>query len=119
MARSIAKACLRLTGLFEAELLVELLLRHWNHPRASDPDFRSGLLEAASEVLRASISGDRLIDALEPKNMNLVAAVWYAEWVSVQEARDVHPEELQLRQQWLDKIAHSMPSCFCDPNLLQ
>ena len=118
MARSIAKACLQLTGLFEAELLVELLLRHWSHPRAVDADFRSGLLEAAAEVLRASISGDRLLNALEPENMNLVAAVWYAESVSVQTIAEIVPEELRLRHQWLDQIARSLPSCFCNPDFL-
>lgn len=48
MARSIAKACLQMTGLFEAELLTELMLRFWNHPLAEDEDFRSSLLEAAA-----------------------------------------------------------------------
>jgi hypothetical protein len=49
MTRSIAKACLRMTGLFEAELLTELILRHWGHPLASDGEYRSQLLEAAAQ----------------------------------------------------------------------
>jgi hypothetical protein len=118
MARSIAKACLRFTGLFEAELLLELLLRQWKHPRADDADFRSGLLEAASEILRASIAGDRLVDSLKPRNMNFIAAIWYAESVSIQSPSDVPPDEINARQQWLNAIARSLPSCFCDPNLL-
>ena len=36
---SIAKESLRMTGLFEAEVLVELMLRHWKHLLATDRDF--------------------------------------------------------------------------------
>ena len=46
---SIARASLKLSGLFEAELLLELMLRYWNHPLADDRDFRNNLLENAAE----------------------------------------------------------------------
>ena len=64
MPRSIAKDCLRFTGLFEAELLTELILRQWRHPHAASAEYRSNLLESAAEVLRASIRGERLFDDL-------------------------------------------------------
>src|SRR5687767_2128123 len=101
MAHSIAKACLRFTGLYEAELLVELLLRHWNHPQADDGVFRAALLEAAAEVLRASVDGERLFQEIKPQNVNFVAAVWYAESQAVESA-DLADSERKLRREWLD-----------------
>jgi hypothetical protein len=80
---SVAKQCLALSGLYEIELLSELMLRYWNHPFASDADFRDQLLEAAVEVLKASIAGKRLIEYMPPSQMNFVSALWYAEWVNV------------------------------------
>jgi hypothetical protein len=118
MARSIAKACLRLTGLFEAELLTELLLRFWNHSCADDADFRAGLLEGAAEALQASVGGERLFDDLDPQNVNLVAAIWYAESVSVSDRTGMSKAELRLRRKWLDTLLKALPSCFCSPDLL-
>jgi hypothetical protein len=118
MPRSIAKECLRFTGLFEAELLTELLLRYWQHPRADDGGFRSALLESASEALRASVGGERLFEDLDPTNVNFVAAVWYAESVSVEEPNGRSVSEQKLRQNWLDTILRALPSCFCNPELL-
>jgi len=76
MAKSVAKACLRFTGLFEAELLTELMLRFWKHPLADDAEFRSNLLESAADVLRASADGERIFDELKPNRVNFVAAIW-------------------------------------------
>ena|SRR5437773_5170597 len=118
MARSIAKACLQLTGLFEAELLTELILRFWNHPLAEDASFRTSLLEAAAEALRASIGGERLFDDLEPKNVNFVAALWYAESIAVSDENQSLEAQLELRRKWLDTILRALPSCFCNPNTL-
>ena len=118
MTRSIAKACLQLTGLFEAELLAELILRYWNHPLAQDAGFRSSLLEAAAEALRASINGERLFDDLEPKNVNLVAALWYAESIAVGGEHGSSGPQLELRRKWLDNLLRALPSCFCNPDTL-
>jgi hypothetical protein len=118
MAKSIAKACLQMTGLFEAELLTELLLRHWNHPLAADPDYRSALLESAAGVLRASVKGERLFEDLDPKHVNLVAALWYSEQVSLEQVGDIPPRERKRRQAWLNDIARAIPSCFCNPDRL-
>jgi len=118
MARSIAKACLQLTGLFEAELLTELILRFWNHPLADDPSFRSSLLEAASAALRASIDGERLFEDLEPKNVNLVAALWYAESIAMSGEQGSNDPQLGLRRKWLDTLLRALPSCFCNPDEL-
>src|SRR5262245_37404890 len=118
MAKSIARACLQLTGLFEAELLTELLLRHWGHPLSDSADYRSSLLESAAEVLRASIKGERLFEDLDPKHVNLVAALWYSEQVSLGQTGDIPPDELKLRQIWLSNVLRAIPSCFCNPDRL-
>ena len=119
MPRSVANACLRFTGLFEAELLTELLLRFWHHPLAENADFRSGLLEAAAEVLRASAEGERLFEELDPQNVNFVAAVWHAESVSIMEPGEMTVPERELREKWLDSLLKAVPSCFCNPDLLK
>jgi len=119
MARSVAKACLRFTGLFEAELLTELMLRYWNHPRADDSSFRSGILEAAAEVLQASAVGERLFDELDPQNVNFVAAIWHAESVSLMAAGEMTPKERTLRENWLNSLLKAVPSCFCNPDRLE
>jgi hypothetical protein len=118
MARSIAKACLQFTGLFEAELLTELILRFWNHPLAEDAGFRSSLLEAAAEALRAAIAGEQLFEDLEPKNVNFVAALWYAESIVISDANELPESQLELRRKWLDSVSRALPSCFCDPDSL-
>jgi hypothetical protein len=118
MARSVAKACLRFTGLFEAELLTELMLRYWNHPLADDRAFRNGLLEATAEVLRASAEGEKLFDELRPQNVNYVAAMCYAESVTVDSPGEISAKERRLRRQWLDKVRRAIPSCFCNPDML-
>src|SRR5262245_35309367 len=112
MAKSVERACLRFTGLFEAELLTELMLRFWNHPRADDPDFRSGLLEAAAAVLKASSESERLFDDLTPQNVNFVAAVWYAESVSIADAGETTEAERELRKRWIDSLVRVLNSIF-------
>jgi hypothetical protein len=83
---ALVEESLRCAGLYEAELLLELMLRFWQHPRAQDEDFRNELLEQAAEALRRSSSGERLLEDVPPGDMNLVAALWYAEWSSVESA---------------------------------
>jgi len=119
MARSIAKASLGLTGLFEAELLTELLLRFYEHPLADDADFRASLLEGAAEALRGSVSGQRLFDDLAPANVNVVAALWYAESLAISSTSDPVASEFEGRRKWLEVIPRALPSCFCDPNFLE
>lgn len=119
MARSISKACLKFTGLFEAELLTELMLRFWSHPRADDADFRAAILEATAQVLSASADGQKLFDELGSRNVNFVAAMWYAESVSLSQESSVDDSERQQREHWLEAIAKALPSCFCNPDLLQ
>ena|SRR6266849_9811804 len=113
--KSIAKQCLAFSGLFEVELLVELILRHWQHPLAADAIFRNNLLEQAVEAIRLSISGKRLIQEIAPENMNYVAAIWYVEWNALASGAE-DPEG--KRQSWLVALKHSIPSCFCDPDRL-
>ena len=115
--RSIAEKSLDLCQLFEAELLLELMLRYWAHPRADDREFRSHLLETATEVLREAVGGASFIEGVVPSNMNFVAAVYYAETRSFEESADT-PSAKKARQDWLATIGRSLPSCFCDPDLL-
>jgi hypothetical protein len=118
MPMSVAKASFNMTGLFEAELLVELMLRYWKHPRATDREFRTELLEHAAEALRAALAGEELILGLPPKSLNLVAAVWYVEWHSL----TADPQKLtSIRKRWkkwLEAVRRAVPSCFCNPDLL-
>jgi hypothetical protein len=107
---------LAFSGLFEAELLIELMLRYWNHPLAADAEFRNHLLESAAEVLRASIAGQQFMEDLPPKHMNFVAAVWYVEWSALHNGE---VERKVQRRKWLDKVHKAVPSCFCPPDGLK
>ncbi len=114
--KSIPARCLAMSGLFEAELLTELLLRYWKHPLATEATFRHELLETAAEVLRASIKGQKLLEDVPPAEMNLVAALWYVEWNSVAGMR---AEGSAKRKAWLNAVRKAIPSCFCSQNRLQ
>ncbi len=105
-------AAIRFCGLYEAELLVELMLRFWNHPNSADRDFRNYLVEAAAEVLERSRQGEQFIDNIKPMDMNFVAAVWYVESCQVTDLRDANATN---RSEWLEKVRRSIPACFCDP----
>jgi len=112
-----AKRCLDICPLFEGELLLELMFRYWSHPYADDKEFRSSLLESATELLmRASDPNcsEVFFDGMRTQDMNFVSAVWYVEWSGVQDGA----EDRSSRQQWLDKVRRSLPSCFCDTDLL-
>jgi len=105
-------AAIRFCGLFEAELLVDLMLRYWVHPSLGDKDTVNYLVEAASDILKRSRDGDVFFEGIDPENMNFVAAVWYAEFCHVQDSND---PDVTKRREWLQKIRRSLPSCFCDP----
>jgi hypothetical protein len=112
--QSIAEASRRLTGLFEAELLVRLMLWRWQHPFADDKEFANDLLEAAADVLRKCVDGnERFLENVHPLDMNLVAAVWYAEWAALSAAPASDADG--RRGAWLDAVRHALPSCFCNP----
>ena len=115
---SAAEESLRFTGLFESELLVELMLRYWKHLRADEREFRNELLEAAAEALRTSVAGQQLFEDVQPQNMNFVAAIWYAEFSGLDDDSDCQQDERVQRQEWLERVQHAVPSCFCDPELL-
>jgi hypothetical protein len=107
---SIAKACLRFSGLFEAEVLLELMLRYWGHPLAANEEFRNELLEGASAALRTCVSGERILDEVPPAQTSFIAAVWFVEWCAISAGGDDPRGE---RQQWLERVRQSLPSCFC------
>ena len=113
--KSVAQKCLQMTSLFEAELLVYLMLRNWGHPLADDKELANGLLEDASNALRAAIHGEQLMESVPPNSMNFVAAVWYAETRAV-ESEDSMSDTLQARKNWLSAVRRALPSCFCDPS---
>ena len=113
--KSIAEKCLEMTSLFEAELLVRLMLRNWEHPFANDEDFANGLLEGASGALRSASQGEQLIEGVPPTKLNFVAAVWYAEHCAVETA-EAASETIEARKNWLSVVRKTLPSCFCDPS---
>lgn len=112
-----AKQCLSICPLFEAELLVQLMLQNWQHPWSSDYAFRQQLLESATELLSVASQescSEVFIEGVQAKDMNLISAIWYVEWCAVQD----EPEERENRQRWLDDVRRALPSCFCPPDLL-
>lgn len=106
---SLPEKLLEFCGLFESELLVELMLRFWQHPHAGDHDFRNDLLENAVQVLEESARGQQLMADVPPAEMSLVAAIWYAEWNSiVGNAEDLDG----TRRAWCERVRQAVPSCF-------
>ena len=100
-------------GLYEAELLVSLMLRYWEHPCADDDELVNYLVESSAEILKRSQRGEKFLEDIPPTDMNFVAAVWYAEFCQVQDSEE---SNLKQRQNWLTTVHRSIPSCFCDPN---
>jgi hypothetical protein len=115
---TIAEKSLELTSLFEAEVLVQLMLRHWRHPLADDGEHAHSLLENAAEALRESIQGVTLIQGVPPSDMNLIAAVWYVEDCTASEG-GIDIAEANARRDWLTAVRRALPSCFCDPSDLE
>jgi hypothetical protein len=116
---SIALASLKLAGLYESELLVELMLRYWQHPLADDPEFRENLLETAVGALKSAANGQQLMEDLPPGSTNFVAAIWCAEMMTINTDRSESAEAVRaLRHEWLETVKHALPSCFCNPDLL-
>jgi hypothetical protein len=107
------------SGTFEYELFVELLLRYWGHPLASDSDYRNQVMELAVEALLASKAGQILIDTVPPKQMNLVAAVWYVENASIENSAPSLSASDLAKIVWLEKLRKALPSCFCEQSMLE
>lgn len=114
---NIARKSLEITSLFEAELLVRLMLWHWKHPLADDADFANGLLENASNALRLAAEGQLLIEGIPATSLNFVAAVWYAEYCAAA-SEETNAPSVEARRNWLVAMRRSLPSCFCDPSNL-
>ncbi|MAD80262.1 MAG: hypothetical protein CMJ50_05370 [Planctomycetaceae bacterium] len=118
MDENVAKRCLAICPLFEGELLLELILRHWNHPFADEELFRQQLLETATEVLMTSSDSSCqhvFIDELPPQQMNFISAIWYVEFCAVQD----DDRQRELRERWLAEVRRCLPSCFCPLDLLE
>ena len=114
---SIVDITIDFSGLFESEVLTELLLRYWEHPLADDKEFRNNLLEAATDALRYAATGRKLIDSLPAQKTNFIVAIWYSESVSISTNDvDIPPDIMQERKAWLDRIKRSIPSCFREPD---
>ena len=108
-------------SMFESELLIWLMLRNWNHPLAEDEDHRSMLLENATEVLRAASEGPKdqvFVADLPAKDMNLVSAIWYVEYLATEDTESGNVPGLAQRRKWLNNIRRTLPSCFCPANHL-
>lgn len=116
-AASVAQRSFLICNLFESEILVWLLLRNWNHPLAEDEEYRSNLLEAATSVLDAAATPgctEVFISELPARDMNLIAAIWYAESCALQQPDSTkNANQRQLRKEWLNHIRKFLPSCFC------
>lgn len=109
----------RFSGLFEAELLLQLMLQYWKHPLADDAEFRNELVERAAEILLRAVKGEQLLPEVPSSQMNFVAAVWYAEASMLQDSDSgIEKSEQAERQHWLEAIRRTIPSCFCDQDNL-
>lgn len=103
-------------SLFESEVLIWLMLHNWKHPLTEDDDFRNQLLETATAVLEEAASGPRhnvFIEGLPAADMNLIAAVWYAEHRALDDLATMPRKQREARVQWLAAVRHALPSCFC------
>lgn len=105
-----------ITGTFEYELLIELILRHWQHPFATDENYRNEIMESVALLLSNAAKKKFPIDDMQQNEVNLVFALWYIESLLVINEQDVKLKK--IRQQWLSTINHALPSCFCDQDLL-
>jgi hypothetical protein len=112
---SIAEKSLAAAGLFEAEVLTELLLWRWDHPLKGDGEFRTSLLEDAAAVLRRAAGGEQFIQSVPATEMNLIAAIYYVEWNWIS-AGNEDPDG--TRHRWLDHVRQALPSCFCSQSEL-
>jgi hypothetical protein len=101
-----------LCSMFESEVFVWLLMDQWQHPFTDDDEYRANLLENAAAVLDSARSGatHEFIAGLPPKDMNLIAAIWYAESCAFSE----EATNSEKRDDWLRNIRRKFPSCFCD-----
>jgi hypothetical protein len=113
--KSIAQKSYDLTSLFEAEVLVRLMLRRWEHPYAEDDDFANHLLENASLALREALEGKQVIETLPAESLNFIAAIWYAERCAIEDGGN-DTDTLAARNAWLASVRRALPSCFCDPS---
>ncbi|QDU11277.1 hypothetical protein [Gimesia aquarii] len=113
---SIVERTIDFSGLFESEVLTELLLRYYKHPLADDKEFRNNLLEAATGALRHAAAGMKLIDSLPAMKTNFIVAIWYSEGVSIStDDQDIPTEMMLERKAWLERIQRLIPSCFQEP----
>ena len=105
--------------MFEAEVLLELMFRYWDHPLADDAEFRNDNLEKAAQVLIDAKDGVAVMKEVSAQEMNFIAAVWYVEWATVESAWAGMTDEQRIaRREWLNRIRHVFPSCFCDQSRL-
>lgn len=54
------------------------------------------------------------MESVPPDQMNLIAAVWYVEFVTDAANMDIKPSIQTARRNWMDAVRRALPSCFCD-----
>ncbi len=116
MARetSVAAGCLAMTGLFESEVLLRLLLVQFDHPSSDDDDFNNDLLEQAAIILRKAVNGEPQVPGLPAPATNFIAAIWEAERRAISATPRLPQRE--ARRQWLETVRRTFPSCFVPPD---
>ena len=113
---NLPKILFDISGTFEFELLIELMLKHWEHPLAADDEFRNDVMESAASVLHQAAEGEAPTSDMRPNDVNLIFSVWHVESLFV--AAEPDSDLKKSRERWLDAIKRSLPSCFCDPEFL-
>ena len=112
---NLPKILYQVTGTFEFELLIELLLRNFEHPLAYDSEYRNTVVESVAEILNRASQGEAF-GSMQPSHTNIVYSVWWVESrMIVQESE--HKVKAK-RRKFLDAMKRSLPSCFCDQDQL-
>ena len=96
--------------------LLELMFRYWDHPLAADSEYRDAVLESTTSVLDASINGQCFFEELDCRDVNFVAAVYFAEAMNpLEESAEAMPSLAHQQAQWMERVRKALPSCFCPP----
>ncbi len=100
------------TGTLEFEIFIHLLLTYFDHPCATDADYRNDTLERVAEILKNSLNGQQYILGLSSSDMNLIAAVWYSETLLSEDAGLLDALTRSGICEWGNRLKRTFPSCF-------
>ena len=77
------------------------------------------VVNGKSRLDEAKARAIELIEGLPPDQMNLVSAIWFAEWNRIENDSDLSHHERTAVETWLATLRRSVPACFCDQQYLE